>query len=498
MQRLVCTILLALALVLGGCGQVATPTPVPSPTATSTPRPTPTPTPPPELTSEQIESIALASVVVEALVEERGELVPAWWGSGTVLTPDGLILTNAHVVVGADALVISLISRTDRPPIPTYYAEPAEVNNVLDLALIQITTDLDGNPIERSGLSLPRVPRGDSDAVDLGEDIHIFGYPGVGGETVTFTGGSVSGFESEDLGSGEPERVWIKTDAEIAPGNSGGTAVDERGRLVGIPTFGQVDETGGRISRLRPVNLVSYLTTQPPKKVAEASIYEPNDDPSAAYGPLDPGSIYTAYIHLGDIDFYFIEVETLEPIEVELTDIAPDVDYDLYLLNDALIPVRSSEGETTSEHIAYEPRSTGTYYIAVAAYEGHSLEDPYTLQAIFNGEVPPPVLAEPEEVTVQGRVVDVNTGGGIEGATMALLLPGVTGERFMTESLNQDLVQASSTTDAQGVFVLADVPSGQVYTGVVITESDVFWENDWLTVGEDAPGLLDVGDIIVG
>ena len=81
---------------------------------------------------------------------------------------------------------------------------------------------------------------------------------------------------------------------------------------------------------------------------------------------------------------------------------------------------------------------------------------------------------------------------------MALLLPGVTGEQFMAENLSQDLAQASSTTDEQGVFILNDVPRGQVYTGVVITESDVFWQNDWLTVGEDAPGLLDVGDIIVG
>ena len=63
---------------------------------------------------------------------------------------------------------------------------------------------------------------------------------------------------------------------------------------------------------------------------------------------------------------------------------------------------------------------------------------------------------------------------------MALLLPGVTGEQFTIENLNQDLVQASSTTDEEGVFILNDVPRGEVYTGVVITESDVFWQNDWL------------------
>ena len=312
------------------------------------------------------------------------------------------------------------------------------------------------------------------------------------------TEGAVSGFESEDLGSGDLERVWIKTDAEIAPGNSGGTAVNESGLLVGIPTMVFTDETAGRIGRLRPANLVGYLTSQPPQRIVEASIYEPNDGFPIAYGPLEPGTIYTAYIHQGDVDIYFIEVETMAPIEIDLTGIPSGVDYDLYLFSATESILAVSEGETATEHVAYQPRTIGNYFIAVAAFEGYSLEDPYTLQAAFNGESAPPLLPEPEEVTVQGRVVDVNTGEGIAGATMALLLPGATGEEFMADNLNQDLIQASSITDDGGVFILNDVPRGAVYAGVVITESDVFWTNDWLYVGEDAPAVIDVGDIIVG
>jgi hypothetical protein len=476
----------------------ATSTRVVSPTATSTPSPTPSPTPKPELTSEDIESIALASVVIEALVDQQGDLSSAWRGSGTLLSRDGLILTNAHVVLGADALVISLVSRTDQAPIPSYYAEAIEVNNVLDLALIQITTDLDGNPIERTSLHLPRVSRGDSDTVKLGQEVHVFGYPGVGGETLTFTEGTVSGFESEDLGSGEMERVWIKTDAEIAPGNSGGSAVDESGLLVGIPTFVIADQTAGRISRLRPANLVSYLTSEPPQRIVDASIYEPNDDFSTAYGPLEPGAFYAAYIHQGDVDVYFIEVETLAPIEIDLTDIPSRADYDLYLLTASARVLAMSEGEAPSEHITYQPVAAGTFYIAIGAYEGYSLEDPYSLRAVFNGESVPPLLPEPGDVTVQGRLLDVNTGRGIGGATMALLFPGATGEEFMTNNMNQDLIQASSITDDGGVFILSDVPRGAVYTGVVIIEEDVFWQNDWLMVGVDAPAVIDVGDIFVG
>jgi serine protease Do len=498
MRRLAGTILIALVVVQVGCSQPATPTPMTSPAATSTPRPTPSPTARPELTSKEIESIALASVIVEALVEHRGELAPAWWGSGTVLTRDGLILTNAHVVMGADALVISLLSRTDRPPVPTYYAEPIEVNSVLDLALIQITTNLDGSPVERTSLRLPRVPRGDSDAVDLGQELHVFGYPGVGGETLTFTEGTVSGFESEDLGGGDLERVWIKTDAEIAPGNSGGTAVNDSGLLVGIPTMVSADETAGRIGRLRPANLVAYLTSEPPERIVEASVYEPNDDFTTAYGPLEPGTIYTAYLHQGDVDYYFIEVESTAPIEIELSDIPSDVDYDLNLFSAIGNVLEVSQRQTSTERIAYEPRAAGKYFIAVASFESYSLEDPYTLRAFFNGQSAPPLLPESEDVTVQGRVVDANTGEGMAGATMALLVPGVTGEQFMAENLNQDLVQASSTTDDEGVFILNDVPRGEVYTGVVITEDDVFWEDGWLAVSEYAPAVIDLGDIAVG
>ena len=77
-------------------------------------------------------------------------------------------------------------------------------------------------------LNLPAIELGDSDSLNLGDRISIFGYPGIGGETVTYTSGNVSGF------GGEPgvreSRAWIKTDATIAGGNSGGTAGDAAGR----------------------------------------------------------------------------------------------------------------------------------------------------------------------------------------------------------------------------------------------------------------------------
>ena len=68
-----------------------------------------------------------------------------------------------------------------------------------------------------------------------GDPIHIFGYPAIGGGTLQYTAGVVSGFNFEE---GIDGRAWITTDATMSGGSSGGTAVDAQGRLIGVPTQG--------------------------------------------------------------------------------------------------------------------------------------------------------------------------------------------------------------------------------------------------------------------
>ena len=169
-----------------------------------------------------------------------GNMSPAWTGSGTVVDPSGIVLTNCHVAnsratcmpaPAADCLAIAIMKRSDGPPVVTYLAEIAAQAPEIDLAVLRITTGVDGRPV--SGLNLPYVELGDSDDLDLGDTLAILGYPGIGGETVTFTSGSVAGFTREPRV--QARRAWIKTDATIAGGNSGGTAVNNKGHLVGIP-----------------------------------------------------------------------------------------------------------------------------------------------------------------------------------------------------------------------------------------------------------------------
>ena len=229
-----------------------------------------------------------AVVQIIAEVDVDGRIEEGWSGSGTLLTPDGLILTNAHVALSdkyyhVEALKIALTTSQDKPPEPRYYAEVLQADEDLDIAVLRITTDLNGNPVDRASLNLPYAPLGNSDALNLGDPITILGYPGIGGETITLTRGEVSGFTAE---SGRGNRAFIKTSATIAGGNSGGLAANTRGELIGVPTQlgyggddqyvdcriladtnrdGVIDEdddcvpTGGFINALRPVNLAKPL-----------------------------------------------------------------------------------------------------------------------------------------------------------------------------------------------------------------------------------------------
>lgn len=168
-------------------------------------------------------------------------------GSGTVMNDTGLILTNHHVVAGEasnglmneSALALIAISPDDLrgESVLKYFGEVVKIDPELDLALIQINALLDDpNAPLPANLGLTPIPRGDSDSLMIADTINIFGYPGIGGNTPTLTRGLVSGFLDEDR-NGIYE--WIKTDAVLSSGNSGGLATNDQGEFVGVPTAGR-------------------------------------------------------------------------------------------------------------------------------------------------------------------------------------------------------------------------------------------------------------------
>lgn len=201
---------------------------------------------PAQALDRQAQQRAMAAVVqISWITEERDGLYGAGVGSGTIISADGLILTNCHVadplrmgmpsdqIPRIDYLGVSLTVRSDQLPKLSYLAEVVAADPYLDLAVIRVTRKLDLRPVNAASLNLPYLERGNSDDLEIGDELNIYGYPGIGGETLTFTRGVVSGFTLDAAITG---RAWIKTDTTIAGGNSGGTAVNQGGLLVGVPT----------------------------------------------------------------------------------------------------------------------------------------------------------------------------------------------------------------------------------------------------------------------
>jgi S1-C subfamily serine protease len=177
-------------------------------------------------------------------------------GSGCVLTASGYLVTNWHVVAGPDGtpetdLTVALSLDHTHPPTELFSAEVLEYDQERDLALLSITGDRYGRPLENR-INLPHFELR-SDDVSIGDRLLFIGYPWVGGTgsraSVTLTSGLVSGFQQNSYG------VSIKSDGEINSGNSGGSAMDEQFRLVGIPSS-VVGEDAGQLAYIVPVSAI--------------------------------------------------------------------------------------------------------------------------------------------------------------------------------------------------------------------------------------------------
>ncbi|MBN1564665.1 MAG: trypsin-like peptidase domain-containing protein [Anaerolineae bacterium] len=209
----------------------------------------------------EIAQIAHSVVLIANVQGSRIEAT----GTGTITTPDGLIVTNAHVVADADRVAVGILGDINDPPEYLYLGEIVSIDEEIDVALIAIRYDMDEHPINAADLELPYVPATLNPAdVFRGDAIYIFGYPGIGDDFLVVTTGSIVSVENGDL-NGQRLPIWYRTDAELAPGNSGGLAVNGNGEFVGIPTFVQTEyETGGRLGGIRPaeVALMAVLDEQ--------------------------------------------------------------------------------------------------------------------------------------------------------------------------------------------------------------------------------------------
>ncbi|MCC6801320.1 MAG: trypsin-like peptidase domain-containing protein [Anaerolineae bacterium] len=186
--------------------------------------------------------IQQATVFIMQATASADQLTINCVGSGTIVSRDGLILTNAHNTVAnrscpGDTLIVSMSIRLDEPPVPVYQAEVAQADAGLDLALLRITRQNDGRIVDPAALALPYVELGDSDALALDATVTTIGYPDLGDTPVGIERGTVSGFTTEPSGG---SKSWIKTSASIPGTMTGGGVYDQQGRLIGVPTTSPV------------------------------------------------------------------------------------------------------------------------------------------------------------------------------------------------------------------------------------------------------------------
>lgn len=177
-------------------------------------------------------------------------------GTGIILSADGYIVTNAHVVRGARRIQVRLAPRRDGTG-PNAQMQPQE--KLIDARLIGMDREMDVAvvKIEKSGLI--HLPFGDSDQLRQGELVMAFGNP------LGLQGSVSMGVVSSTSRQLHPDDMmaYIQTDAPINPGNSGGPLIDAEGRVVGMNTF-ILSQSGGSegLGFAIPSNFVNNVYTQ--------------------------------------------------------------------------------------------------------------------------------------------------------------------------------------------------------------------------------------------
>lgn len=182
-------------------------------------------------------------------------ITAAGGGSGSVISPRGHIVTSWHVVRGYAGLpdpspVVAVSIDHAEPAEERFRARVLRYSEERDLALLVVETGLYGRPLP-ADFAMAHHSLGSSDDLTFGDDLWFIGYPDVGGTgsrpSVTLTRGVVSGFERSSFG------VTIKSDGEINEGNSGGAALDDEFRLVGLPTR-VVGQDAGQLAYIHPLS----------------------------------------------------------------------------------------------------------------------------------------------------------------------------------------------------------------------------------------------------
>jgi serine protease Do len=178
-------------------------------------------------------------------------------GSGVIISSDGFIITNAHVVQGARRIQVQLAAQWEGPGVGLPRLRPR--GGRLEAQLVGLDTSTDLALLKIAATGLPVLDLGDSETLRQGQVVLAFGSPLGLGNTVTM--GVVSAVAREL--KPDDMMVYIQTDAPINPGNSGGPLVDSQGHVVGINTL-ILTQSGGSegVGLAIPTSIVRPIVEQ--------------------------------------------------------------------------------------------------------------------------------------------------------------------------------------------------------------------------------------------
>ena len=475
------------------------------------------------LSTKQRADLISATVQLLTMYPDGDGYSPLYVGSGTILSPDGYILTNAHVAkpsafgYGEEDpayMLVGLVEDESKAPVYSYAAEVVAADGYLDLALIHIFATADGDTVNSDDLNLPYVELGNSDDLHVGDHLSIFGFPTIGGNTITFTSGNFAGWTPQDQVG---DRAWMKLDATIAGGNSGGLAANDNGQIVGVPTIASsgsdnditdcrpVQDTngdgvldandtcipiGGFINGARPINLAKALILAANNGQEYASPFK--IDGGGGGGGTEPGS--------GSEEFGSVTWVTLDNKG------NPEEEVDSYPSGTEVIAGSfefsgMTDGQSWGMLWYYEGEEAGQGFfewgdgeegvmtVSFNNNDGSSLPDGTYVVELYAGtgdEIP---LLSQGEVTIgggnsvaprpnkndgiqiSGQIIDNDTQRGIKGGFFVVLNPGMTFDKWEKQNYPDLGIFTSAEADSRGNFVLPDLlERGVAYDILVAAE----------------------------
>ena len=262
---------------------------------------------------------AVAPSVVQIEIETEDAVFGAGAGTGFIISPDGQVVTNAHVVEDAVTIKVMLFDGTVKS------AELVQKDPSRDLAVLKIEGD-----------NLPAARLGNSAEVEVGDEVLAIGNALGLGDTPTVTTGIVSALDRQLLLGGKRLTHLIQTDAAINPGNSGGPLVNANGEVIGVNTAiaGNAEGIGFAISidHARPV-IETLQTGEVPKRPllgvniidvemldetsrGQYDIYEGVETGVVIVALVEDGAAHAAGLRIGEVVMKFdgVEIETVDDL----------------------------------------------------------------------------------------------------------------------------------------------------------------------------------------